>query len=201
MKFRNNLKKRGRKPKEKVYSIDQKILHKKPKEYNILFIPIHSNDINTDDELMTEQVLRYNPDINIPKPYEPNYNKNFSMCEETISKNSDTEQLSFGEELNFDKNDIVGVDIQNINFTNSINNEDGLLLTSKDYEKIKESQLNMQHQTDDDIMMYNKKTIYKMLPEFYDANSKNEWPQKQMLDVGGVLYLLIMFHVDYLIII
>ena len=90
-------KKRGRKPKEKVYSIDQKILHKKPKEYNILFIPIHSNDINTDDELMTDQILRYNPDLNIPEPYEPNYKKIF-LCEETISKNIDTEQLGLGEE-------------------------------------------------------------------------------------------------------
>ena len=115
---------------------------------------------------MTEQVLRYNPDINIPKPYEPNYNKNFSMCEETISKNSDSEKLGFGEEPHFDKSDIVGVDVQNINFTNSINNEDGLLLTSKDYEKIKESQLNMQHQTDEDIMMYNKKLFIKCYLNF-----------------------------------
>ena len=169
--------KRGRKPKEKIYSIDQKIVNHKPKEYNILFIPVNSDDINNENELMSDQILKYNPSINIPKPYEPGYNKTFSMCEETLHKNNKDNN----DEIQYNDKYITGIDslnLQDINmgFMNSINNEEGLLLTSQDYQKIKENHL-QNKKTDEDILVYNKKTVFRMLPDFYDANNRNEWPK------------------------
>ena len=68
-------KKRGRKPKERVYNIDL-INNSKSKsiEQNniILHLPFNSNIIYKNDNILSDNTLKYNPELKEPMPYVPN---------------------------------------------------------------------------------------------------------------------------------
>ena len=66
-------KKRGRKPKDKYGFYQKNEVNKLTNHLNdniILHLPIHSSDLQAND-FNEQSLLKYNPNLNIPEPYEP----------------------------------------------------------------------------------------------------------------------------------
>ena len=62
-------KKRGRKPKENV-SVNNVVFNKINEEQVILHLPIKTNKLSN-TEIIENKLLRYNPSILVPEPFEP----------------------------------------------------------------------------------------------------------------------------------
>lgn len=137
-------KKRGRKPKDSIYcvkQIDKIIIPENESDNVILHLPIHSDDL-----IEENNITEYNPEINIPEPYEKE-NNNYELLslkndENKIIKNQNDEEK---DEIEYNNEDENVMNIIKKKCTNNINN-------------ICEKKLK--------LIQY----------EFLDANSRKCWP-------------------------
>jgi len=157
-------KKRGRKPKDKVYSVkslNNFKLNDDTTDTIILHLPIHSHEIEPDS--VNNNVIKYDPNLQIPEPYENNmHSKNYS-------------------ELETKKHDVSGNDLNNnfakfeanINnkFNNDLNKNNIIEQTNiiKSNNAFKEDESNHS-----DI---NSKKLINIQYEFLDSNSRKVWPK------------------------
>ena len=158
-------KKRGRKPKETIYSIKQIeniILKDESEDTVILHLAIHSDDIKDDNN-----VTSYDPQINIPEPYEKEenfyeniQNENFKEEDNIVeTKNELKDELINNKpiqkenHIEVEKNEEIITEIEDVN--TSISNND---INKICYKKLKSIQY-----------------------EYIDANHKKIWLQNTQI--------------------
>ena len=156
------LKKRGRKPKKKVYSV--KVLPKTFFEENknetlILHLPIQSKDLDLSSQ--ETELLKYNPVIGEPEPYEPNSNNNnFSLL--SIKKSIESNDINcknYAEFTNFLKNDDINKEIEeNLEIDKKRKNKK-VIKNDKSYALTKDKLINIRY-------------------EFINSNKNKTWPKK-----------------------
>tara|TARA_B100000123_G_C25731674_1_gene429564 strand:+ start:184 stop:1407 length:1224 start_codon:yes stop_codon:yes gene_type:complete len=177
-------KKRGRKPiLSKVTTTNKNISENFMTKDNVLHLKISSNDAN--NSILSESLYDYNPEINYPKPYEPN---NFaSKCllnDNNINNDNDNN------DLNENKNDNLQLDNKiNANFVDTEknikldNNEfENLnynnILKSENFEKTNE---NLKF-TDLDKKENIKNKTSSIMIYYNEYNKRKEWPKKSSIN-------------------
>ena len=146
-------KKRGRKPKQKIYSVldAEKIKLSSLNDNIVLHIPVKSSDLN--ESVGVGGLLDYNPSINEPTPYEPTSMNNYSKLESQEKKNN--ENIEDGAKkviIDTDEEEESDEDVKPCeNIYNQSNNDMESILSSK-------------------VNVMNTNYV------FYDANKKKEWP-------------------------
>ena len=170
-------KKRGRKPKENV-SVNNVVFNNINEEQVILHLPIKTNKLSN-TEIIENKLLRYNPSILVPEPFEPEL---FALPLDDNQTNELTNTLN--ENVN--------------NFNENVNNfnEDILLKTSNEFNKDLDSHIiennslskdqnllekltDLRNNEIDDIAV--KKETPKnsfILLEYKNSNIKKTWPRK-----------------------
>jgi hypothetical protein len=182
-------KKRGRKPKEN-YSINPVVYNKTNEEQVILHLPLKPNQLNN-TEIIEHKLLRYNPKIQIPEPYEPelfahplgklegeqlnlelddsvqtNQNININITPHMETINNDNINENFNIPMNNMNN--IRNDMNDINDMNDMNDDDLI------------EKMNKIRENDIDVLS-NKKEIPKnsyILLEFRSGNKNKQWPSK-----------------------
>lgn len=142
-------KKRGRKPKDSIYSlkqIDNIIIKDESIDTVILHLPIHSSDIEDDNN-----IIKYEPNINIPEPYEKDDN-NFEQLENYNNNVSNELYVNQKKNVKVDNQEVNNIEQNEIN---EIENDN--IISNNDINKICCKKL---------------KTIQY---EFIDANHKKTW--------------------------
>ena len=159
-------KKRGRKPKETIYSIKQieNIILKDESDTVILHLAIHSDDIKDDNN-----VTNYDPQINIPEPYEKeeNFYENIGKDKAKVelqnnTENNITETIS-NSELIVKKNNIIKEEEDNDEINNEIIEDINTCISNNDINKI----------------CYKK--LKSIQYEYIDANHKKIWLQNTQI--------------------
>ena len=152
------LKKRGRKPKKKIYSVKElpkTFFEENKNETLILHLPLHKKDI---DEYLNNNLLKYNPSLNIPKPFETD-NSFFILENNTKTTNNFDNKI-----LANKKNNLI-----NKSLDNQIENE----LNNKNKKIIVEKKKSMD--TDNKLT---KDKLINIRYEFLNCNKCKKWPKK-----------------------
>lgn len=160
-------KKRGRKPKETIYSIKQIeniILKDESEDTVILHLAIHSDDIKDDNN-----VTSYDPQINIPEPYEKeenfyeNIEKNQIKVEPQNNIEMNTNEPISNSELIVKKNNIIIDEKNNDEKNDKIIEDINTCISNNDINKI----------------CYKK--LKSIQYEYIDANHKKIWLQNTQI--------------------
>ena len=180
-------KKRGRKPKQKTYSVQDTIINKASgdsvhnnKEHVILHFPFSVKDVYNSDPFNNQNLLEYKPDISEPQPFEPDCQANFSA----LSVSDNLSQAYFIKTITSPE------PVKTIKPTGSIMNyiqPEDMELDTKEVEELEEELEELTHKYENEIYVQNsspftnekitmKKNLNKVMYEFLDANKKGEWP-------------------------
>ena len=162
-------KKRGRKPKETIYSIKQIeniILKDESEDTVILHLAIHSDDIKDDNN-----VTSYDPQINIPKPYEKEENFYENIENENENENEKEEDIII-ETKNEKKDELIN--------TKPIEKEK-YIENQKNEENINEIENLNNSISNNDINKICYKKLKSIQYEYIDANHKKIWLQNTQI--------------------
>ena len=175
-------KKRGRKPKQKSYSVQGVSVNTlvNNNEHIILHFPFKANDVYQDDPFspcQENKLMEYSPTLSEPQPYAPDCSSNFSSLtqEENLSsqafflKNENKEYQSQKKTdiLSFIKTDEKNnIKVKEIDDTSSMDT----YLDTDIY-----VQNSMSPYSNEKLIM--RKNLNKIQYEFIDSNSKGEWPK------------------------
>ena len=199
-------KKRGRKPKDKYGFYQKNEVNKLTNHINdniILHLPIHSSDLG-DNEFDEQSILKYNPNINTPVPYEPTMDdKYMDLSPYPFDNNGDDpkEQNDYTDSQSSELKDTVN---------NSISNNNILVPEEKDNidtegeNKVNEKKFILSHENDIlnkefnsviktnfqevSIEQNNKnKIICENMNDFKKSNKDNSLPLETNKIVGGVV--------------
>lgn len=145
-------KKRGRKPNSLIKTENKVIQENKYLKDNVLHLKINTEELN--NNILTD-IYNYNPEINNPKPYEPENqifkSSNFNLKEEKTEDNNIKEEKIYESETIFK-------DEKNI-----IENE----------EKFENKKKNIQYNN----MGLKKKKVKSLMVYFNEYNKRREWPK------------------------
>ena len=144
--------KRGRKPKNKKFNVVNKVKTKLIKESLILFLPIKSSDIKDNE------IFKYNPLINDPKPYEPSNIKSYSVYNNINTQNEINKSISNTKSI---------VDDIKKNLLNSKNNK--IMCDDECKEVVKKEIIN------NDIK---KDKLINIQYELINMNKNKKWPER-----------------------
>lgn len=171
-------KKRGRKPKDKFGLIPSNELIIKPsEEHVILHLPIKTKDLES-NEIIEQKLLRYNPEIQIPKPFEPEIHahplSNYSIMNiDQIEGNEILDSESnMSSNIKLDIKEIIK-EPENINFCETIEKNEEL--DTDTLYKINEKR---KEELSDCNLFTDKSKNSEIMMEYKDSNVKQIWPNK-----------------------
>ena len=170
-------KKRGRKPKDKFGLIPSNDISLKPsEEHVILHLPIKTKDLES-NEIIEQKLLRYNPEILIPKPFEPEINahplSNYSELDDLDGLNDSTliDDSNINTNIKLDIKEIIK-EPEKVNFVEPAESNDNLNETLFKINEQRKEELS-------DCNVYNDKSKNSdIMMEYKDSNIKQIWPNK-----------------------
>lgn len=189
-------KKRGRKPKDKYGFYQKSEVNKLTNHINdniILHLPIHSSDLG-DNEFDEQSILKYNPNINTPVPYEPTMDdKYMDLSPYPFDNNGDDlkEQNDYTDSQSSELKESVNNSISNNNISLVPEEKDNIDTESEN--KVNEKKFILSHENDIlnkefnsviktnfqevSIEQNNKnKTICENMNDFKKSNKDNSLP-------------------------
>ena len=171
-------KKRGRKPKDKYSVVDNVLNLNNNEEHIILHLPIKSKDL-LNSELIENKLLRYNPEINVPKPYEPNkITSNIISPYPFNIEDPDIKTVSNKIEGDYISEKIETETNSKQSLTMNITEKDKNI--NKNYDEILD---NLSTKREMDINISGTKTKNSvLLINFLDSNKKKIWPSSTNID-------------------
>lgn len=186
----NEPKKRGRKPKQKSYSVQgvpvETLVNNN--EHIILHLPFRSKDVYQDNLFSTNQdkLMEYDPTISEPQPISSDYAGNFSVLTEdkNLAQNFyslDSDESKMKKEsvendkdiLSFIKEDKTETEIKKVNKTSELKIKEDDLDTYLDTDVYVHQSMNP-YSNEKQIM---RKNLNNIQYEFLDSNIKGEWPE------------------------
>jgi len=187
-------KKRGRKPKQKTYSVQDVIISKatsQNKEHVILHFPFGVKDVYNSDPF--NNILEYKSAISEPQPFEPDCQANFSslstvdnLSHAYFIKSGSPKTVakpSAGNILSYIQPDVAEEEDSTM-ATAAIEEDSTAEMDAKEMEELDE----LAHKYENEIYVQNsfspfnnekvimKKNLNKIMYEFIEANKKGEWP-------------------------
>ena len=171
-------KKRGRKPKDKYSVVDNVLNVNNNEEHIILHLPIKSKDL-LNSELIENKLLRYNPEINVPKPYEPNkLTCNIISPYPFNIEDTDIKTNSTKIDNDYISGKIETETTSSQSLTMNITEKDKDI--KKNYDEILD---NLSTKREQDINISGTKTKNSvLLINFLDSNKKKIWPSSTNID-------------------
>ena len=171
-------KKRGRKPKDKYSVVDNVLTVNNNDEHIILHLPIKSKDL-LNSELIENKLLRYNPEINVPKPYEPNkLTCNIISPYPFNIEDTDIKTNSTKIDNDYISGKIETETTSSQSLTMNITEKDKDI--KKNYDEILD---NLSTKREQDINISGTKTKNSvLLINFLDSNKKKIWPSSTNID-------------------
>ena len=176
-------KKRGRKPKQKSYSVQDVTINKvvENKEHIVLHFPFSVKDVYNSDPF--NNLLEYKPVISEPQPFEPDCQANFS----SLSIVDNLSQAYFIKTISTPEAEPIKPIKPSGSIMNYIQPED-VEMDTKEVEELEDELEELTHKYENEIYVQNtlspfnnekiimKKNLNKVMYEFLEANKKGEWP-------------------------
>ena len=169
-------KKRGRKPNILNSSSNNKIINNSNQMTdNILHLKVSSNEIN--DNMITENIYKYNPDINTPLPYEPINNSSEPATLKFVGDNKE-QNLHIENNYNQDLHTKLNNNLDN----NEVETKEKLGIKNESFESIinieRKDNIDEEPKIMKEIDYKNKKKNIKPIMFYYNEfNKRNEWPK------------------------